>query len=609
MLKLQNSVLDLLAKQVPLPDALRQLCLEVERLVEGADCSILLVDPAGQLHPVAAPNFPDIYIQSLDGVLIGPNVGSSGSAVYHNIPVQSEDITQDPRWAAFKAMALPLGWRACFAEPVRDGDGHALGALAVYLRARRALTEKERQVITTAVELCELALSRHKQELEQEYRSICDPLTGLPNKPACDEALTKLRCDNAGSWGLLIISIDHLEGVNDALGYGAGDAMLSELSRRLVALMVPDRVFRTAGNEFTVLLQDVAALQDMESTAAQVFSVISMPFYFGDDSITPTATMGSAILSLQDRRPESVRRNADFALYHAKETRRGSHLAYEAGAGGSRMANRRVSVQEVMEALKDDRIDAQYQPILRLDSFEIVGFEALCRLTNLHGEILPAAIFREAFSDVNVAIETTRRMVEIVAKDIHTWQADGLPVQFVGVNITSADLAAGDLPTKIEEAFLRHGTSLQHLVLEVTEDADIGQRDQVVASGIMELKVKNVRVAFDDFGAGHATLAHLMTVPVDIIKIDQDFTRKLVAGPGTPLVNGMLQIARDLGLQAVAEGIETVEQVEVLRSLGCEFGQGYAFSRAVARDKATQLLRKHGHGLSSALPLMPAVAN
>lgn len=146
-------------------------------------------------------------------------------------------------------------------------------------------------------------------------------------------------------------------------------------------------------------------------------------------------------------------------------------------------------------------------------------------------------------------------------------------------------------------------------MLEITEDADIGQRDQVVATGIMELKIKNVRVAFDDFGAGHAALAHLLTVPVDFIKIDQVFTRKLVGGAGLPIVRGLLQIARDLGLRAVAEGIETVEQAEALRGLGCELGQGYAFSRAVEREKAAQLLRKHCHGLSSALPLMPTSAS
>lgn len=607
LLKMQNLVLDLIAKRVPLPDTLKQLCLEVERLVADADCSILLVDPAGLLHPVAAPNFPDIYLQSLDGVLIGPNVGSSGSAVYHNIPVQVENIAQDPRWTAFKAMALPLGWQACVAEPIRNGEGQAIGVLTIYLREQRQLSDGERKVLAIAVELCELALSRQQQELAQEFRAICDPLTSLPNKPACDDALMKLRCDTAGSWGLLIVSIDKLKVVNETLGHGAGDAMIAEVARRLSAILVPDRVFRTAGNEFTALLQDVAALQDMNNTAAQLFGVISVPFYFGEQPVVPEVTMGSAVLAMQDRRPEDVRRNADFALYHAKETGRGRHVAYGPGMG-SRMSNRRVSVQEVMEALEDNRIDAQYQPVVRLDSFEIVGFEALCRLTNHHGEILPAAIFREAFSDVHVAVETTRRMLEIVAQDLHSWSAAGLPVPFVGVNITSADFSTADLPAKIEHAFTQHGASLQHLVLEVTEDADIGQRNQIVATGIMELKIKNVRVAFDNFGAGHASLAHLLTVPLDIVKIDKEFTRKLVGGMGEPIVKGLLQIARDLGITAVAEGIETVDQVEVLRMLGCELGQGYAFSRAVARDKATQLLRKHGHGLSSALPLMPSSA-
>ncbi|MGQ3676153.1 putative bifunctional diguanylate cyclase/phosphodiesterase [Xanthobacter sp. TB0139] len=604
MLTLQNRVLGLIANNAPLPDVLERLCLEVERLVENADCSVLLVDPAGMLHPVVAPSFPEIYLRSLDGILVGPGVGSSGSAVYYNIPVTVEDIEDDPKWGAFKAMALPLGWRACIAEPLRNGDGRAIGALAIYLHAMRALSEKERQVLSTAIELCELALSRHEPELEREYHFLCDPLTGLPNKPACDEALLKLRCEKPGSWGMLIISIDDLKNVNDALGFEAGNAMIIEIARRLSAVLAPDYVYRTAGNEFTVILQDQAALRDLDQAAAQVFAVLSSAFFFGEKALHPQVTMGSALLSMQDRRAESVRNNADFALYHAKATRRGSHVKYGPEIG-SRFANRRVSVQEVIEALEDNRVDAQYQPILRLDTYEIIGFEALCRLTNHQGEILPAAIFREAFSDARVAVETTRHMLEIVARDIRTWQVEGLPVQFIGVNITSADFSSGDLPSKIDDAFTRHGAALKHLVLEVTEDADIGQRDQVVSTGIMELKIKDVRVAFDDFGVGRASLGHLLTVPVDIIKIDREFIRKLGEGPSLPIVRGVLQIASDLGIVTVAEGIETVEQAEMLRGLGCEFGQGYAFSRAVAREQAVQLLRKHGHGLEKAMPLMP----
>lgn len=606
MLKLQNTILDLIAKGEPLKVILDRLCLEMEKLIEAADCSILLVDPSGLLHPVAAPGFPEIYNKSMNGVLTGPNMGSTGSAVYNNIPVHVEDIERDPRWTVFRLLALPLGWQACAATPLRNAAGKAIGALTIYLRQKRGLSDAERKLVAACVELSELALANHQRELDVEYRATCDPLTGLPNKPACDEAMLRLRCDAPGSWGVIIISVDKLQAANEKYGFEAGNAQIVEIARRLSAVLEPDRLFRTAGNEFTAILQDENALKDINNTASVIFNALSAPISYAGEVFRAQVTIGSALLSAQDTRPESVLYNAGFALFHAKETRRGSHVHYGPGIG-SRMVNRRVSVQEVTEALQDNRVDAQYQPVLRLDTYEIVGFEALCRLTNRDGEVLPAAVFKEAFSDASVALETTQRMLSIVARDIRAWHDQGLPVPFVGINITSADFAVGDLPAKIEDAFAKAGADLKHLVLEVTEDAYIGQRDQIVADGIMELKIKDVQVAFDDFGTGHATLGHLLSVPIDIIKIDQAFTRKLVAGgPGTAIVSGLIQIARDLDIKAIAEGIETAGQVEILRGLGCELGQGYAFSRPVARETAAQLLQKHGHGAANALPLMPS---
>jgi EAL domain-containing protein (putative c-di-GMP-specific phosphodiesterase class I) len=175
------------------------------------------------------------------------------------------------------------------------------------------------------------------------------------------------------------------------------------------------------------------------------------------------------------------------------------------------------------------------------------------------------------------------------------------------VNVTSADFYTGDLSAKIDEAFARSGVPLNYLSIKVTENVYFGQRDRVVATGIADLRMKGVHVALDDFGTGFAALTHLLSVPIDMIKIDQSFIRGLEPGDsGTAIVRGLLQIAHDLGISAVAEGIEMAQQAERLHAMGCTLGQGYAFSSAVQRKKAAQLLRRHARGIAGAGPLSPA---
>jgi EAL domain-containing protein (putative c-di-GMP-specific phosphodiesterase class I) len=289
-----------------------------------------------------------------------------------------------------------------------------------------------------------------------------------------------------------------------------------------------------------------------------------------------------------------VRRNADFALYHAKDNARGSFVLYQANLG-TRILHRRNSIKEVREALEEKRITAHYQPIIRLDTGEVVGFEALSRMTTPSGDILSAAMFQESFSDVHIASEITQYMLSIVAQDIRHWLDLGLPVQHVGVNVTAADFYVGDLAAFVSKKFSDYNVPLNHLIIEVTENAYIGQRDDVVASGIRNLRLLGVRVALDDFGTGFAALAHLLTVPVDIIKIDRSFVCRLAPGdPSVAIVKGIVQIARDLNIRLVAEGVETLELSETLQKMGCQLGQGYAFSKAVECEKATEILREFG---------------
>ena len=591
VLRLQNLILEMVAKGETIESTADRLCREVEGLQPDVICSVLSVDRSGLLHPLAAPSLPQAYSAALDGISIGPNVGSCGSAAYLRTPVAVIDIERDPRWENFKGLALPLGLKACWSSPICNAKGDVIGTFAFYYREQRGPTEFEQEVVATCVHLCALALERHERVVERERQANIDTLTGLGNRACFNQALAALPCTTPGAWALLVIDLDNLKTVNDTFGHHVGDLLIQQAASRMAAAAAPDGVFRLGGDEFAVIVQNPEALREIETTANALIEAIVVPAECDGHLIHPKATVGGAVLSREDHIAESVRQNADFALYHAKETGRGGFVRYWPGIGTA-ITHRLKAIQRVGAALKEDRIDAYYQPIVRLDTREIVGMEALCRLSEDDGGI-SAADFCEATSDAHIAFGITERMLARVVGDMRVWLDMGLPLARVSLNVSSSDFYRGKLDEQLTAAFARENVSLEHLMLEVTEDVCIGQRDDVAARQIKAMRAKGLLVALDDFGTGFASLTHLLTFPVDMIKIDKSFINRLAPGnPSSAIVRGLLDIAREMNISVVAEGVETEVQAAQLRALGCSLGQGFLFSRAVDRDAFTQMLRQ-----------------
>lgn len=581
----------MIAKGEALKPTTDRLCVEIEKRFPQLVSSILCVDEKGLLHPLSAPSLPEDYSAAIDGLAIGPMVGSCGSAAYLRTPVIVTDIDNDPRWVGYRTLALAAGVKACWSSPICGSDGRVIGTFAFYFRETRGPTEEERALVGTCVHLCAIAIERHERVTERERKAHCDALTDLPNQGSFNAILTSLACDEPGAWTLLLLDLDNLKIVNDTFGHRTGDALLRIVAARLASAAAPHVAFRLGGDEFAVLVRDDNA-DVIEATARKILQAMAEPANCDGHLLVPSATIGAATLSTIDCEAETVRRNADFALYHAKETNRGGFVQYFGGLTTA-MMRREEAIRQAAAALAADRIDAYYQPVVRLDTRAVVGVEALCRLITEDGEIVPAAAFKEATSDARVACQLTRRMLRIVAADVRRWLELGIPFQHVGINISSADFHGGQLCKELIDAFERHNVSLSHVILEVNEAVYLNQRDPLVARAIHDMRAKGLRIALDDFGTGFASLTHLLTVPVDIIKIDKSFIHCLAPdGPSSAIVEGLIGIARKLGIKIVAEGVETEDQAVQLRQFGCTLAQGYLFSEAVYRDTATDMLRR-----------------
>lgn len=610
MLHLQNIILEMVATGKPLVSTMDSLFLSVEALVPGVICSVLRVDRGGALHPLAAPSLPKAYSSAIEGVRIGPDVGSCGTAAHFKIPIAVNDIATDPKWTAFKHWLLPLGLRACWSSPICDVTGQVLGTFAFYYRENRGPTEQEKAIVATCVHLAMIALERNERVIERDRLANDDALTGLANRACFNTALAGLSCNTSGAWAIFVIDLDNLKVTNDTFGHQAGDELLQQVATRVKSAVSPDIVYRLGGDEFAVIVHNPASLIDIDGAAQRILDSLDAPALCAAHLIYPQATIGGAILSPDDMSADAVRQKADFALYHAKETGRGGFVRYWPGIG-STITKRLSAIRDVNEALRDNRIQAYYQPIVRFDTGEIVGAEALCRLITPDGKIISAAEFCEATSDAHVACALTERMLAQVVADLRSWLDLGIPFQHVGLNISYADIHRGKLGALLADAFARGDVPLRHLIVEITENVYIGRRDHVIAREVAAMRALGLRVALDDFGTGFASLTHLLTVPVDVIKIDKSFVDRLEPGaPSNIIVEGLLGIASKLGIRVVAEGIESQAQLAHLRSFGCQLGQGYLFSKAVDRETMTGLLLRHAQGSSdNAEPLRAAATD
>lgn len=603
-ISLQNTILELVAKGADLASVTDRLCREVEMRAPDAICSLMRVDVAGRLHPVAGPSLPEHYLSAIDGLMIGPKVGSCGAAAFNGEPYTATDLAADPNWAKFLDLVLPLGLRACWSNPIKNGRGDVVGVFAFYYRVPRGPTPLERRIVQICLHLCAIAIEQDIWRAKQVRRAQQDGLTGLANRSAFISSISDLDCTDAGSWGLILVDLDNLKIVNDTFGHIAGDALIVHAAKRLAEAAAPDLTYRLGGDEFAVLVQSAAALADPEACARRLLEAIASPIDDGERTLAPRATAGGAILGVGET-PEQVRLNADLALYHAKETARGSFVRHWPGIA-TRMAKRLEAISSVERALAEDRLLPYYQPILDLATGDIIGFEALCRM-RVGDRIVSAAEFFEATTDGKVAGAITARMLERVAADLRRWCDLGIAPRHVGMNFSSSDFHGGRLRELIPETLGRHGVPLHHLTLEITETVYLGHGETVVPDTLRWFRNQGLAVALDDFGTGYASLTHLLTMPVDFLKIDKTFTDQLMQSSASrAIVEGVLHIAQELDIRVVAEGVETELQAERLRGIGCAYGQGHLFAPAVDIDHATTLLQTARHS-SPRLPAAPGV--
>lgn len=591
----------MLARGCSLEEAGNHICTHAEQMADGVVCSLVTVDRSGQLHPLAGPTISKEYSAALDGIAIGPGVGSCGTAAFLGQAIAVENIFTDPYWLPYRALADILARdhevKACWSSPILQSDGRVLGAFGFYYKENRGPTEEERMIVAECVDLCSLVLEREEVKAENQRLAYFDILTGLGNRANFIRTVEE-RATKSEPFGILLIDLDHLGRINEAFGHTVGDRLILEASDAITQIVGSEKSFRVDADEFAVLIDNDPS--DLATICSDMLKAMAeRSLQENSHTLRLSASCGGAICDpSQSSGVPSYLQHANLALHHAKQTARGSFILYSDALAGAVTERFRV-LQTVTSALIEGRIEPHYQPIVRLDTKEIVGLEALCRIRTVEGQVISAGMFAEALQDASLGHQLTNLMLKQVARDMRSWRDQDIPLSYVSVNVSMADFDQGDLRARIGQIFSQEDVPPEQVVVEVTETVYMDERDSKVGQTIEGMRADGLLVALDDFGTGYASLTHLLNFPVDIVKIDKTFVDRMSGGPGEVIIKALLGMASGLGVRMVAEGVETTDQALRLQRLGCGFAQGYLFGRPADRNITTEILRRQARQRSA----------
>lgn len=423
-----------------------------------------------------------------------------------------------------------------------------------------------------------------------------DPLTGLFNRHVLMDRLKGVfardKAGNARQGALVLVDLDHFKDINDTLGHDAGDELLQVLSERFVsALRKSDTVARLGGDEFAIILPDLVNEGDANRLIKRVMRRLKRPVKVGQRTINPGFSLGIAFYPRDGRTPKELLKNADIALYQAKGRGRGNWCFFKSRLR-ARVEQRHELADALRRAVEGNRITVALQPQTMISGGTHTGFEALARWQHAGRPVAPdefISIAEETGQIVPLGHAVTDKALAAFA-DL---RSRGLAPGHVAINVTAAQLKQEGFADTLRWLLDRHGVGPRELEIEVTETVLLDRSADLIARSLGELSRMGIRIALDDFGTGYASLAHLKRFKIDRLKIDKSFVADLMSDPEDAIiVRTVITLAHSLGMDVVAEGIETIEQLAYLRQHGCDVGQGYLFGRPMTPEDARGYLRE-----------------
>ncbi|WP_320055441.1 EAL domain-containing protein [Desulfuromonas thiophila] len=561
-----------------------------------ADCAIVgCLRSSGQIHSLATRQ---------DGVLLGEYDFDPTNTPCQHVMREGMFMVSEGLLQRFPHTPLVVNLQAqgYVGAPVRGRDGKVIGVLSVLSRKRIETLERAEDVlaIMAARVSAEIERERSEQQLQEnrnhlEYLVYHDALTELPNRQ-----LFRDRLQHAISMarlaqhrvGVLFLDIDRFKKINDSLGHETGDRVLCEVSRRLLlCARDADTVARLSGDEFALIIDQIVHDENVILVAQEVSRALALPIEVDDFRLFVTASIGISMYPQDGRDVVSLLKAADAAMFQAKELGRDTYRFYTPGL------NERASTLLLMEgalrqAVDQNNLVVYYQPQVELTSGRVVGVEALLRWRHPQQGMISPAEFIPLAEETGLIVSIGEWALLQACRQGCLWHQTGYAPLRVAVNISARQFRQSDLVAMVRRVLRETGFDGRHLELELTESLLMDDVDGAIAT-MTQLSQLGVRLSIDDFGTGYSSLAYLKRFPINYLKIDRSFVRDIMDDPNDAAIAAtIIDLARNMNLHVIAEGIELEAQRVFLQQKGCRYGQGYLFSQPLPADQLTLLLAR-----------------
>jgi diguanylate cyclase (GGDEF)-like protein len=552
----RGRILDMTGRNEPLREILQELVSVTQRQLPASVVCVSVIHE-GRLRGVVAPGLPKSLLES---------VYPCGA------PLRSVNAPSS------RNEALARGLLKCWSQEVLSSAGNQICRVDVYLEKDTPLGDAQAALLEGVAKLAGIVI-QHRDMYEQlAFQAARDPLTDLPNRrlfqDRLEQAILRAQRDQE-KLGILLIDLDHFKKVNDLLGHRVGDALLREVAKRASGcLRKRDTLSRMGGDEFTVLLNPVKNVAEAEQALRRIAEALQAPLTIMDHNISVSASIGLSIYPDHGEDPATLIRNADLAMYHAKGRARNGWQTYMPELGAVLL--RRMSIEKALEsAVEKGELELHYQAQTDLTR-RLKGAEALLRWYNPDlGQVTPFAFIPVA-EESGLIVPIGGWVLEEACRQTASWLRSGFPIDRIAVNISARQLGQKGFLKEVRSALERSGLSPDHLELELTETALMNDLENAMRH-LEGLREFGISVAIDDFGTGYSSLFYLQRLPVSRVKIDKSFVQGIIGRTREtlPIIRAIIDLAHDLGLTVIAEGVETENQLDALVVAGCDLVQGY----------------------------------
>ncbi|MHA7881089.1 MAG: putative bifunctional diguanylate cyclase/phosphodiesterase [Saccharospirillum sp.] len=599
----QFAILEMIATDQDLEQTLTQLVDSIDRQIDDGMTSLLMLSGDGQtIGQSIGPSLPRPYNEALIGLPIGPRAGSCGTAMFLGEPVIVEDIASDPKWAPYRELALGYQLHSCWSTPIITSGGQVLGSIAIYHRMRHRPDVKERRLISGGVHLAGIAIERSQAESQIRHMAHHDALTDLANRSLMEDRVNQAILQvgrDGGHAALLLIDLDRFKNINDSLGHQTGDSVLRQVAKRLLSCVrASDTLARLGGDEFVICVPHLSDTVNLSRMAEKLLQALDKPFELADMSLHIGASIGIALYPQDGRDSTELLRNADAAMYAAKDSGRGNFQYFTPELNAS-AHERLLLISQLRQAFDHNEFELFFQPIVEVDTAILVGAEALLRWHHPERGLITPDVFIPILEETGMMVKVGAWVLQQACQIGKSWQQAGIAPIRLAVNLSAVQFYQSLIFETVRDALQSSQLDPEWLTLEFTEAILLADTESVIQT-IYDLKSLGVSLALDDFGTGYSSLSYLQRFPVDRLKIDRSFLlESMNDSHAAHIVQSIVQLADKLGLISVAEGIETEAQLGLMRRFGCNELQGYLFSRPLPAEQFAHLLQNRPEQASS----------